>query len=119
MKIETLIFICGGLFLVMMTISIFDHPAVQNASAEMLHEFKTADFWQSAAYTAPVGNNLQGTNPMAQQPMMTQPMAMKQQGILTQQGMLTQVAFPYPNGIQGTYPQYQVQPQMPKILFNR
>ena len=42
--------------MVMMVIAIFDHPAVKDASSEMLHEFKTADFWQSAAYTPMAGS---------------------------------------------------------------
>lgn len=74
MKKETFIIICGGLFLALMIIAIFNHPAVQTASAEMLHEVKTADVWQDAAYTS---------------------------------------AFPYANGVQGAYPQYQVQPYAP------
>lgn len=51
MKKETFIIICGGLFLVLLIIAIFNHPAVQTASVEMLHEIKTADVWQGAAYT--------------------------------------------------------------------
>ena len=83
MKKETFIIICGALFLTMMIIAAFNHPDVQTASAEMLHEIKTADVWQGAAY-APVVNNPQG-------------------------GVLTPVVFPYPNGVGGNYPQYQVQ----------
>ena len=83
MRKETFIIICGALFLTMMIIAGFNHPAVQTASAEMLHEIKTADVWHGAAYT-PVANIQQG-------------------------GVLTPVAFPYANGVQDTYPQYQVQ----------
>ena len=83
MKKETFIIICGALFLAMMIIAAFNHPAVQTASAEMLHEIKTADVWQGAAYT-PVANNPQGD-------------------------VLRPIAFPYPNGVGNNYPQYQVQ----------
>jgi len=84
MKKETFIIICGAMFLTMMIIAAFNHPAVQTASAEMLHEIKTADVWHGAAYT-PIAINPQGS-------------------------ALTPVAFPYANGVQGNYPQYQVQP---------
>lgn len=83
MKKETFIIICGALFLTMMIIAAFNHPAVQTASAEMLHEVQTADVWHGAAYT-PTTNAPQGDT-------------------------LTPVAFPYPNGVAGNYPQYQVQ----------
>ena len=85
MKKETFIIICGGLFLVLLIIAIFNHPAVQTASAEMLHEIKTADVWQETAYV-PVTNT----------------------------GNMAPAAFPYPNGIQGNYPQYQVQTYSPQ-----
>ena len=88
MKKETFIIICGGLFLVLLVIAIFNHPAMQTASAEMLHEIKTADVWQGAAYT-PVAVNPQGP-------------------------AMAPVAFPYPNGLQGNYPKYQVQNNTPQ-----
>jgi S1-C subfamily serine protease len=88
MKKETFIIICGALFLTMMIIAAFNHPAVQTASAEMLHEIKTADVWQGAAYV-PVE-----TNP--------------------QNGALTQIAFPNPNGAGGSFPQYQVLGSVPQ-----
>ena len=56
MKKETFIIICGALFLTMMIIAAFNHPGVQTASAEMLHEIKTADVWHGAAYTPLVNN---------------------------------------------------------------
>ena len=85
MKKETFILICGAIFLTMMIIAVFNHPAVQTASAEMLHEVKTADVWHGAAYTP----------------------ALAQQAAFNSQG---QSFFPYPNGVGGNYPQYQVQP---------
>ena len=85
MKKETFIIICGALFLAMMIIAAFNHPVVQTASAEMLHEIKTADVWHGAAYTPPIVNDPQGD------------------------GTLAPVAFPYPNGVANNYPQYQVQ----------
>jgi len=94
MKKELFILICGSLFLAMMIIAAFNHPAVQTASAEMLHEIKTADVWHGAAYT-PVAIN-QGNGSFVQQ------------GAVPD-GTLVPVAFPYPNGVAGNYPQYQVQ----------
>ncbi len=89
MKKETFIIICGGLFLVLLVIAIFNHPAMQTASAEMLHEIKTADVWHGAAYT-PVVNNFQGV------------------------AIAAPSAYPYANGVQGNYPQYQVQTYSPQ-----
>jgi len=85
MKKETFIIICGALFLTMMIIAAFNHPGVQTASAEMLHEIKTADVWHGAAYT-PVAN--------------------------PQANTLVPIAFPYPNGVANNYPSYQVQNYM-------
>ena len=88
--------------MVLLIIAIFNHPAVQTASAEMLHEIKTADVWQTTAYT-PVAN----VPPID---VMNQQGAWAQQAAMTQQGS----AYPYPNGVQGTYPQYQVQTYTPQ-----
>jgi len=82
MKMNTFIIICGGLFMALLVIAIFNHPAVQTSSAEMLHEIKTADVWHGAAYT-----------PAA---------------------VAAPEAFPYANGVQGNYPQYQVQTYTPQ-----
>lgn len=76
MKSEVLVTIFGMVFLFMLLIVIFNHPSMQTATTEALHEIKTADIWQSAAYTP--------------------------------------AAFPYPNGVQGNYPQYQVQSFTPQ-----
>ena len=91
MKKETFIIICGGLFLVLLVIAIFNHPAVQTASAEMLHEIKTADVWQGAAYTAPMNQ---------QQVALAQQAVMDQQGQLAQQAAMTSTG----NGTAGGFP---------------
>ncbi|MBF0489280.1 MAG: PDZ domain-containing protein [Candidatus Omnitrophica bacterium] len=116
MKKEVFITICAALFLAMLIISIFNHPAVQTMSAEALHEIKTADVWKTTAFT-PNGNNGQGMTMAPIPSYNVQPAA--------QAAFAGPAAFPYPNGVSGQYPQYQVQgipavqePTQPAALNN-
>ncbi|MBF0521945.1 MAG: PDZ domain-containing protein [Candidatus Omnitrophica bacterium] len=55
MKRETLIALCGTAFIVMLIVAICHNHDVQTATDEALHEIKTADIWQQAAYPCPTG----------------------------------------------------------------
>ena len=81
MKKEILIIAgSGSIFLILLLIAAFNHPAIQVASQEALHEIKTADIWQTA-YTPAVGPLVDQQAVMAQQAAMAQAALTQQQAI--------------------------------------
>ncbi|MBF0531985.1 MAG: PDZ domain-containing protein [Candidatus Omnitrophica bacterium] len=56
MKKETMIALCGLVFIALLVVALFNHKDAQVAVDETLHEIKTADAWQQSAHApCPVG----------------------------------------------------------------